>query len=171
MILLRQLMILALVPVTAWSGMPHVACRCSNGEVHLFCPRLNEAQAATEPTAARQKLADSSSCCKSPKNASSKSGCGSTEGGTCCGSQSSGSNDQGAGCCAAGCHCTAVYISFETGPTLKKVSVPELTQFVLAAAPVSVIRLPRVTRVDLGSAETAPRVPDDLIVLYERWLI
>ena len=170
MILLRQLMILALVPITAWSGMPHVACRCSNGEVKLFCSRLNEGQSVHQPTAAGQTPADSSYCCLS-KQADHKSCCARASGGSCCGSRGIDSNHQGASCCAAGCHCTAVYVPSETGPTLKKVSMPELTEFMLAAVPVPVIHLPRVVRVDLGSTETGPRVPDDLIVLFERWLI
>lgn len=161
MFLLRQLMILALMPLAVWNGMPHVACRCSNGEVRLYCPRLNQSQT----------VADSPACGNSSNGETHKSCCGAAQGKKCCGSQGSGTSHQGAECCAAGCRCTAVYIQSDVGPVLKVVSVPEWTQFALAVVPMSVVHFPRVTQVDLSSIDTNPRVPDDLIVLYERWLI
>lgn len=159
-------MILALVPLTAWSGMPHVACRCSNGEVHLFCPRLNESSAKTE-----QAVTGPESGCQSAGQTDHKSCCASTAGGTRCGSQVNGSGEQGESCCAAGCRCTAVCLASEISSTVKKISSPEPTQFHWVSVPMAVSDRSRVTHVDLGSIDAAPRVPDDLIVLCERWLI
>ena len=161
MFLLRQLMILALMPLAVWNGVPHVACRCSNGEFRLYCPKLNQSQA----------VADSSACGNSSDGAVHKSCCGAAHGKKCCGAQASGTSHQGAECCAAGCRCTAVYIQSDVGSVLKVVNVSEWTQLALAVVPMSVVHFPRVTRVDLSSIDTNPRVPDDLIVLCERWLI
>ena len=110
-------------------------------------------------------------CGNSSNGETHKSCCGATQGKKCCGSQGSRTSHQGAECCAAGCRCTAVYIQSDVGSVLKVVNVPELTQFALAVIPMSVVHFPRVTRVDLSSIDTNPRVPDDLIVLSERWLI
>ena len=159
MFFLRQLLILAMVPLTLWSGMPHQACRCSNGEIHLFCPRLNPSQAAAEPAGCV-----SPSCCTSSKGEGRKSCCGD--------SQNSHGSQDGAKCCAAGCKCTAVYLAPEGSSVAKNVDVPKLTQFGLVAISASAIRLPRFAPADLSvRIDTGPRVPDDLIVLYERWLI
>ena len=167
MFLLRQLLILAMVPLTMWSGMPHQACRCSNGEIHLFCPRLNQSQAAAD-----QPKSDSTSCCTSPKVEGRKSCCGGSQGVTCCGSHAGDGRQNGVQCCAAECNCTAVYVSPENSSVAKNVSVSELTQFGLVAIPVSAIRLPRFALADLSvQIDTRPRVPDDLFVLFERWLI
>lgn len=156
-----------MVPLTLWSGMPHQACRCSNGEIHLFCPRLNQSQAATDS-------ADSASpfCCTSSMAEGRTSCCGGSQGATCCGSQDSDGSQNGAQCCAAGCKCTAVYLAPEGSFVAKNISIPELPQFGLMVIPASAIRLPRFAPVDLSvQIDTGPRVPDDLIVLYERWLI
>ena len=155
MAVLRQLMILALVPLTAWSGMPHVACRCSNGEVRFFCTRMN------------QQAQQNSATCGGTER---KSCCGGN-GRTWCGSAASVTGQQGTECCAADCRCTPIYFQTEAGPTLKKVVLPELMQLDLAAIPAIEIRLPRIMRVDLSTLKSDQRVPDDLIVLCERWLI
>ena len=167
MFLLRQLLILAMVPLTMWSGMPHQACRCSNGEIRLFCPRLNQSQAAAD-----QPKSDSTLCCASSKVESWKSCCGGSQGAACCGSHDSEGSQKGAQCCAAGCKCTAIYIAPDGSSVAKNVSVPELAQIALLAIPVPAICLPRFAPVDLSvQIDTGPRVPDDLIVLFERWLI
>jgi hypothetical protein len=167
MFLLRQLLILAMVPLTMWSGMPHQACRCSNGEVHLFCPRLNQSQAAKD-------VAESAppSCCASSKVEGQEFCCSGSQGTACCGSHTGDGSQKGAQCCAAGCKCTAIYVAPENSSIAKNVSVPDLTQFGLLAIPAPAIRLPRIAPVELSiRIDTGPRVPDDLIVLYERWLI
>lgn len=150
----QRVMILALVPLTIWSGSPHLACRCSNGEIRLFCPRL------TLQTSQRD-----SKCSLASDASEYKLCCG---GVACCGSTS---NQEKAECCASGCRCTPILVQVHAGPTLKKVVVPELIQFELATTRVMEIRLPRVARVDLSILDVDQRVPDDLIVLCERWLI
>lgn len=150
----QRVMILALVPLTIWSGSPHLACRCSTGEVRLFCSRL------TLQTSQRN-----SNPCLAPDASEHRSCCG---GAACCGSTS---NHEKSECCASGCRCTPVLVQADAGPTLKKVVVPELIQLDLATMPVMEIRLPRVTRMDLSILDVDQRVPDDLIVLCERWLI
>ncbi len=156
----RRVMIPAMVLLTAWSGTPHMACRCSSGEVRLFCARMNQQ--------ARQR--DSATCDSTSGCGERKSCCGGS-GGACCGSPATGSSQQGSECCATGCSCTPIYFPAEAGPTLKKVVLPELIQFDLAAISVMEIRLPRITCVDLSTLGFDQRVPDDLIVLCERWLI
>ena len=162
MIFLRQLMILALMPLAVWNGMPHVACRCSNGEVRLYCPKLNQS-----PT-----VSDSPVCGNSSHIAVYQSCCGTAQGTKCCGSQGRETSHQGTECRAAGCRCTAIYLQSDVGPVLKVLSVSEWTQFASAVVPMSVVHFPRETRrVHLSSIDSGPRVPDDLIVLFERWLI
>lgn len=149
----QRVMVLALVPLTLWGGTPHLACRCSNGEIRLFCPRL------TLQTNQR----DSKAC--STAQTGCKSCCGHA---TCCGSNSEPDQPE---CCASGCRCTPVLVQTDAGPALKKVVLPELIQLDLATMPVVEIRLPRVKQMDLSILDVDQRVPDDLIVLCERWLI
>ncbi|MDB5347357.1 MAG: hypothetical protein JWP89_5734 [Schlesneria sp.] len=160
MTFLKQLLILAFVPLTAWSGMPHLACRCSNGEVRLFCPRMN-------------LQTNKQSSCGSVADRSEQKSCCGRNNGACCSSSSSGkgSSSQRPECCVTGCRCTPVYLANETGPTLKKVVLPELVQLDFIAASITEFRQPRIVRVDLGTLKIDRRVPDDLIVLCERWLI
>ncbi len=71
----------------------------------------------------------------------------------------------------AGCHCTPVCLQAAASPTLKKVCLPESIQFELATIPVAVVRLPRLRRFDGAALRIDRRVPDDILVLCERWLI
>jgi hypothetical protein len=146
------------VPLTAWSGMPHLACRCSNGEIRFFCMRLSL------PSGERNSAA-----CGTAANSSTRKSCCGRVAGACC--SSSTASSQGSECCATGCRCTPVYLQNDTGPTLKKIVLPELMQLALIAPSVTEFRQPRVARVDLGPLRIDRRVPDDLIILCERWLI
>lgn len=153
---LRRLLILALVPLTAWAGMPHLACRCSNGSVRLYCPKLasqlkSDCQSASDPDTKK-------SCCTS-----GKSSC-------CCAASKKASGPESA-CCDLGCHCTPVLLEPSVSPALKKAALPELVQLDLVALPAAQVQLPRITRVDFRALNSGPRVPDDLIILCERWLI
>lgn len=162
--LFRLLTILALMPLTAWSGMPHVACRCSNGEIHLACPRLNQAKVVSD-------TASSNICQKATNAITHRSCCGGAKVSKCCGSSTGESSDQGAGCCADGCRCTPVLLQADVGTTLKKVCLPELTSLDLANLSLPVIRETRSTPVELSVFDAGPRAPIDIVVLYERWLI
>ena len=163
--LLRKLMILTLMPLTAWSGIGQVACRCSNGEIRLHCPRMNQPKSAAAP---------SSNVCAS-EGGGCKSCCGqdsSTH--SCCHSAKQAttkSKDQTPACCAETCHCTPVLLPGNGGAPPKTVSVPVLSHVEFLPSTVSVIRLPRIAQVDLIAIDTGPREPKDLIVLFERFLI
>ncbi|MDB5347414.1 MAG: hypothetical protein JWP89_5791 [Schlesneria sp.] len=160
MALLRQFLILALVPITAWGGMPHLACRCSSGEVRVFCSRMGQ------QSKDRVQVA-----CSSDSSSRERKPCCRGNGALCCTSSTSSSGLQGSECCASGCRCTPVYLQGDAGTTLKKVALPELVQLDLPATSIAQIQLPRIVKVDLGTLRFQPRVPDDLIVLCERWLI
>ena len=70
-----------------------------------------------------------------------------------------------------GCHCTPVCLQAEINTNLKKVHFPEPAASDLAAIAVTAIQMPRLPQVDLLPVGMPRRVPDDLIVLCERWLI
>ena len=161
MTVLRQLMILAMVPLTLWSGTPQVACRCSTGEIRLFCPKLNQTLVAE----------DSASCCAS-KTAGGHSCCGTANSAKCLASTSDGSGDPGATCCSSGCACSRIVLPSDLVPVQTKAQVPEIVRCDWAVVSRCLrAQIPSETRVDLSSVETVPRVPDDLIILCERWLI
>lgn len=161
MTVLRQLMILAMVALTLWSGTPHAACRCSTGEIRLFCPRLNQTP-----------VADASTSCCAPQATGGQTCCGTNKSAKCSACPNAPSCDSGSNCCSLGCACSRIVVSSELIPVPTKAQAPEF--FRCDWAVVSGFlrnQIPRVTRVDLSSVETVPRVPDDLIVLCERWLI
>jgi hypothetical protein len=153
---LKQLLILAFVPLTAWSGMPHLACRCSNGGIRFFCSRLS-----------LQSRERNSATCRTADSASPRKSCCERSAGT----RSAKSSPPGSACRATDCRCTPVCLQNDTAPTLRKVVLPEFVHFASLIPSVTVFRRPRLARVDLGPLKVDPRVPDDLISLCERWLI
>ena len=163
MSLFRLLTILILLPVTVVSGMPLVGCRCSNGEVRLFCPKLRAEQS--------RKASGEIACCETQKPAAQKSCCTGNQSTSCCGSKSSKSPSEGESCCADGCHCTPVLLIAEVGPKLTKACVPDVFQHVLANIAATEGILVRVARVEISRVESKPDVPIDRIVLFERFLI
>ncbi len=160
MTFLRPLMILALVPLMAWSGMPHVACRCSTGEVRLFCPKMYQS-ASPSKSQASCGSADSqqASCC----GASVASGCR--------GSGKKSQNQKQPSCCADTCHCTPVILAADTGLKPKIEILPDLQQIELLPITVCTLSQPHAAHVDLSGIDPIPLVPDDLVVLTGRWLI
>ena len=78
---------------------------------------------------------------------------------------------KGTECGVAGCHCTPVWLQAAASPTLKKVCLPESTQFEPATFPIAVVRLPSLTQFDRAALRVDRRVPDDILVLCGRWLI
>ena len=161
--ILRQLMILTLMPLTVWAGISHPACRCSNGEIRLHCPRLNQQTSSATPShqVASTKSGKCSSCCGKAAN-------------NC--RQSSKTKphkpaDSPESCCAETCHCTPVLLEGNTAVSLKKASVVILAQLEFLPISVSIVRLPRETRQELVAVDTGPGKPDNLILLFERFLI
>lgn len=163
MYLFRLLTILILLPVTVLSGMPRVGCRCSNGEVHLSCPKLRAEQS--------KRASDATACCDSQKPAAQKSCCGGKQSTGCCGSNSRKSPNEDESCCEAGCRCTPVLLKTEVALKLAKACVPDLAQHDLANTSVTASLLVRVARIEICRIEAKPDVPIDLVVLYERFLI
>lgn len=160
MSILQRLLILAIVPLAAWNGMPHVACRCSNGEIRLFCSQMNQ-QAKPRKAGATECISNSSerkSCCHGGE-------------GTCCSVPPADSSERKTECCAAGCQCTPICIQTDTSTLHKKIDLPDVIDFNLAVTPSIEVQLPRLPRVNCDSMGIDDRVPDDLIVLCERWLI
>jgi hypothetical protein len=134
---LKQLLILAFVPLTAWSGMPQLACRCSNGEIRFFCSRLSLQSRERNSAACRP------AACSSPR----KSCCERSPGTHC---SSAKSTTQASECYVTGCRCTLVYLQNGTSATLKKVVLPELVQVAFIAPPFTEFRRPRLAQVDLA---------------------
>ena len=158
-------MILALMPLTAWSGMSHVGCRCSTGEIRLHCPKLNHSQMAAgassiasasrsgESTASRDGKATTRSCCQSAKQATNKS------------------ENQVPPSCAESCQCTPVLLEGNSGAKLRSEKLPVVGRSHFVSIAVSVSRLPCVTRGNLDAIDMGPHELEDLIVLFERFLI
>lgn len=161
--LFRLLTILILLPVTVLSGMPYVGCRCSNGEVHLSCPKLRAKQS--------QKASDSTVCCVTQTPSTENSCCAGNQSTSCCKSKGKTVPGEGESCCADGCRCTPVLITAEVGPKLAKVSVPDLVHNGLANLSAVTGILVIVSRVDGRCIESKPDLPIDLIVLFERFLV
>jgi len=163
MYLFRLVTILILLPVTVLSGMPHVGCKCSTGEVRLSCPKLTAERA--------RKTSEATTCCNSEKTVVHKSCCSGNEVTKCCGSSRHKLPSDGESCCADGCRCTPVLLTAEIGLKLAKVSIPEIVQNDLANISAVSCILVRISRIDIDRFELKPDVPIDLIVLFERFLI
>lgn len=160
--LFRFLTILILLPVTVAIGTPLVGCRCSNGEVHLSCPKLRAEQS--------QKTAAAKTGCGTQSRPSLKSCCSGKKNTSCCGSKSGKSSNEGQSRCAAVCHCTPVVLTVEIGPKLTKVSLPDgfsnLANLATAAG-----NLVRDVSIDISRVQSKPDVPIDIVLVYERFLI
>lgn len=157
MTFLRPLMVFALVPMTAWIGMPQVACRCSTGEVRLLCPKMYQSAGSSK----------------------SQANCGSAEGreASCCGasdcrgSGKKSQNQEQPSCCADTCRCTPVILAAEAGLKPKIEILPDLQQIELLPITVCTLSQPHAAQVDLSGIDPIPLVPDDLILLTGHWLI
>lgn len=158
MIFLRQLLAFALVPLTAWSGMPHVACRCSTGEIRLFCSRMGQSVPHSQSNA---------SCCSA--GSQKHSCCGANVIGGSCGSGKK--SQQKSSCCAETCHCTPVILEAGTGLKPKAEVLSDVQQVELLPITVCTMSQPHAARVDLSGIDPIPLVPDDLVVLTGHWLI
>ena len=164
--LFRLLMVLALMPVTAWSGyalrrLPLLKW----GSAHFsWRPRLGQSKTTSDSLSSASSGISSSpatriGCCCGGKAAACRSEPGNS------------TNHRSAECCATGCRCTPVFMQGEVGPSLKKVCVPELTQIDLAVIVPLVNRIDRLAFVDQNILDTGPPLPIDIVVLYERFLI
>jgi len=160
MTFLRQLMILALVPLTAWSGSPHVACRCSTGEIRLFCSRMSQAASPSNSNGGSSSADSQQTSC-----------CGARVANGCCGSGKKSQKQQPSSCCADTCHCTPVILAADTGLKPNIEILPDLQQIELLPLIVCTMSQPHAARVDLCDIDPIPLVPDDLIVLTGHWLI
>ncbi len=157
--LFRLLLVLALMPVTAYSGMPRVACQCSNGELRLHCPKLEQATTAS---------ASRIHCCQRQQNVAPRS--------RCCRSQAAHAEsnppiaDQAASC-ESGCQCTPVWLASDVGPTLSKVTAPEPVQIDLYSVPMVASGHSQQAFVTSKAIDTGPVVAIDFVIAYERFLI
>lgn len=159
-----RLMILMLMPVMAWQALPHLACRCSNGEVHLLCPKMTSRATSAKSTDSRctSQGEPRKSCC----NEKSSSNC-------CCSTKAETANagEPATSCSSRNCHCTPVYLdaSNVTKTRIDCQTVVGQFEFVLTTTPVAhrLVLAPTQPRaIDSGQPLAANR-----IVLFERFLI
>jgi len=150
--LIRLLLVLSLMPVMAFGGMPQVACRCSNGALLLHCCKLVQSKRAT---------ANGPSCCESRQNAAPK----------CCSRASEKTGTKQVICCDSGCTCTPVWITADVGPVLGKVRAPEPAQFDLSVVSIAPREDSRQALVISKTIDTGPLVAIDFVLAYERFLI
>lgn len=163
---LRQIMIVALMPVMAWSGAPHVACQCSTGEVRLFCPRLHSPALDFRCNHSNNS---SASCC-SQAAASSCDETSETE--CCCCRAKAAQTTPQSSCCSQSCRCTPIVLPASNATAPKSESVSSVCRADFAAQTVSCMHLPRVVNVRVNSHDTGPPpLPVDIIVLFARFVI
>lgn len=158
-------MIVSLMPLVAVSGMPDVACRCSNGEIRRHCLKLNQSKSIVS------QMLVGFTC----RSGSSKSCCGGTGAArSCCQAKKQVTNQSkyhSPVCCAETCHCTPILLEGNSGARLRTdgIPVPSRVDFLPIAS--FVVPIPRLTRVDLDIIGISPHEPEDLIVRLERFLI
>jgi hypothetical protein len=164
---LRQLLMFAIVPFVVWSGMPHVACQCSTGEVRLYCPRMNSITLSIGDTqlpkvhdvsCRKQFSGERGRCCQSGMS-------------SCCRSAKRNSIPRQASCCAVECRCTPIYIAAHSATKQKSEDVPLMGRFEFELNLVQRIHLPRLSNVDVNTAGTRPPMPCGAVVFFERFLI
>ena len=160
MFVLRHILICLMVVATVSGGLPHVGCRCANGNLFLSCPYAGRgtSTAGGIPSCCSQSKAGAAACCS-----------GSSPRKCCCKGHHKRSQPSEPTQLAAG-HCTAFVYYVDAG----NVSKPVRTTVVLEFTPVVLLEpyAPPPVRIvaSVGEGLPPPR-PCDVILLNHRWLI
>ena len=162
MIHLRQLLVLLLMPLSAWSGLPQVGCRCSNGDILTHCPKLSRALISIQVVnVANTSTGNPHSCC-----------CESVETSDCCRKASKQSKHNDPHCSAKACHCSAVLLDAPSRVSDNEVSLPDLNQRLVTLDLFVSLRLASLAHHGFaGTFITGPPKTTDLIVLLGHRLI
>lgn len=162
MIVLRQIMVIALMPVVAWTGMPQVACKCSTGEIRLSCPRLNSASLNLP------SQTSTAACCR-PTPAASR--VNKPAAGCCCCAVAKTQESQHATCSLRGCYCTRIVLAAGdlTITTIKGAASTGMFEF--AQLPAFAIHLPQTVQSAVNSFDTGPPPQNDINLVFQRLLI
>lgn len=161
---LQRMLIFTLMPIMAWSVMPHVVCRCSTGEIRLICPRLH----AEILNCLRLDLKTTrGDCCLA---ASISEGDVSHAVCCCCCAKTDRATEQSS-YSTAECSCSPVIVpgAGATSPVPSEESIPP--SWSIELEPIAVIPVPRSLSDASGRIDTGPPASCDLVLLFERFLI
>ena len=161
MIRFRPLLILLLMPLAAWSGLPQIGCRCSNGTVLRYCPMVSN-------PFVRKGMDSQESEAKSEKHPCC---CNSTKISDCCKGDSKTSSEYGRLCFLKSCCCTSVLLGGPSRTTIDAIEVPNQDQSFEALNLLESAHFVCCALQELVWTDTGPPATADLIVLFSHRLI
>ena len=149
------------MPLAAWSGLPQIGCRCSNGTVLRYCPMVSN-------PFVRKGMDCQESEAKSEKHPCC---CNSTKISDCCKGDSKTSSEDGRLCSLKSCCCTSVLLGGPSRTTIDAIEVPNQDQSLDAFNPFETNHFVSCTLQELVWTDAGPPVTTDLIVLLGHRLI
>lgn len=164
MIRLRQLLILLLMPIAAWSGLPQIGCRCSNGTVLRYCPMVSNAFVQKGMDCQEtEATAELHSCCCDSSDSSETS--------DCCNVDSKPSSENGRQCTLKSCCCTPILLGGPIRISIDAIDVPDLDRSLDAFNLFESVHFVCYTSQSMVWTDTGPPSTADLIVLLGHRLI
>ena len=161
MIRFRQLLILLLMPIAAWSGLPRIGCRCSNGTVLRYCPMVSNPFVRKgmdcQETGAKTEL---HSCC-----------CDSSETSDCYKGDSKPSSKNGSQSTLKSCCCSPILLGGPSRISIDAMNVPDLDRSLDAFNLFESVHFVCYTSQRIVWTDTGPPATADLIVLLGHRLI
>ena len=161
MIRYRQLLILLLMPIAAWSGLPQIGCRCANGTVLRYCPMVSNPFVRKgldcQKTGVKAEL---HSCC-----------CDSGQTSDCCKGDSGQSSKDRSQSTLKSCCCTPILLGVPSRISIAAIDVPDLDRSLDAFNLFESVRFVCSTFLARVWTETGPPASADLIVLLGHRLI
>lgn len=166
MSLLRQTMILVLMPLTAWTGMPQLACQCSTGEIRLNCSRLISSARARS---IEKTPADSNrSCCQ---RVAAVERVAKSTARSCCGTTKQSQASKQIGSTALECRCVAIVLTVASVPNAKFTCQIDSNPIGFVPRTIGLAQAMFTMRSISNPRDTGPPVSGDLIVFFERLLV
>ena len=161
MIRFRQLFILLLMPIAAWSGLPQIGCRCSNGTVLRYCPMVSNpfVRKGMDCRESGTKAGLHSCCCDSSGT------------GDCCKGASGPSSKNGSQSTLNSCCCSPILLGGPSRISIDAIDVPDLDRSLDAFNLFESVHFVCITPQGLVWTDTGPPETADLIVLLGHRLI
>ena len=161
MIRFRQLLILLLMPIAAWSGLPQIGCRCSNGTILRYCPMVSNPFVRKgmdcQETGTKAELR---SCC-----------CDSSETSDCCKGASKPSSKNGSQSTLKSCCCSPILLGGPSRISIDAIDVPDLNRSLDVFNLFESVHFVYSTSLGRVWTDTGPPATPDLIVLLGHRLI
>ena len=161
MIRFRQLLILLLMPITAWSGLPQIGCRCADGTILRHCPMVsNSFFGMGMDCQENEATAELHSCC-----------CDTGKTSDCCKGPSRPSGEKGSQSTLKSCRCTPMLLGGPSRMAIDAIDVPDLDRSFDALNLFETVHFVCTVPQGLVWADTGPPETPDLIVLLGHRLI